>query len=412
MSKFKPTNIKGGCDSIPSEQILRNRVIDVLKKNFESYGFAPIETSSLNYLEMLTHKYERDAEIVREIYKIRDQGDRDLGLRFDLTVPFAKFIATNRNIRMPFRRYEIGKVWRNGPVKAGRLREFYQCDIDVVGITGQAVEAEIIALGIKCFLDLGITPVVKYNNRLGLVKQLSVGSYKIAEHDIDKVISIIDRIEKDSRDDIIKQLEKFMPRTNATALLDSFKNPTKHPEIVELEKELKEYGVLQYCEFSPSLARGLNYYTGTIWEVYDKAGRISSSLGGGGRYDNMVTEWVDNGLHYPSVGMAFGLEPIMVLLEKSNTKTSIVDIMIVPMVQSDIQDKLRKTGVRVLTWHGDKVGKAFEYADKENIPYVTVIGEREISGGKIKIKNMKTGEEREFNTIDISKILGYITHYE
>ena len=162
---FKPINIKGASDNSPAEQIMRNRVTGVLRRNFEAYGYLPIETASLNYLELLTYKYDGNAEIVREIYKIKDQGERDLGLRFDLTIPFAKYIAMNRNLKMPFKRYEIGKVWRNGPVKAGRVREFYQCDVDAVGISGAYIEAEMMALAIRCFLELGIEPIIRYGNR-------------------------------------------------------------------------------------------------------------------------------------------------------------------------------------------------------------------------------------------------------
>ena len=127
MTKFEPTNIKGASDFLPATQIMRNKIIDTLKTNFEAFGYLPLETALLNYYELLSYKYDDKAEILREIYKLKDQGDRDLGLRFDLTVPFCKVIAMNRNLRLPFKRYEIGKVFRNGPVKLGRTREFYRC---------------------------------------------------------------------------------------------------------------------------------------------------------------------------------------------------------------------------------------------------------------------------------------------
>jgi histidyl-tRNA synthetase len=399
--KFKPTNIKGAADTLPNEQMLRNRVVATLRRNFENYGFVPIETAVLNYKEVLSYKYDEDAEIVKEIYKIRDQGERDLGLRFDLTVPFAKFIATNRNLKMPFRRYEIGKVWRNGPVKAGRLREFYQCDIDVVGQKGVEVEAEIIALAVNCFLQLGITPLVKYGNRKVLTSLIP------QDANVDKVIAVIDRMEKITREELVTELEKLICRQDAQKLLEAITSPislrasaASEPmqEIETLAKLLDDMGVGKYCEFVPSLARGLNVYTGTVWEVVDKLGRISGSIGGDGRYDNIITDWVDNGLQFPAVGMAFGLEPIMHLLETSQNSNP-VDLLLISMAEfapaQRVANKFREREFKTLVLSGMKVQKAFEYADKTGIPKVAVIGEREIASGKIKIKDMKSGTEEE-----------------
>jgi len=399
--KFKPTNIKGAADTLPNEQMLRNRVVATLRRNFESYGFVPIETAALNYKEVLSYKYDEDAEIVKEIYKIRDQGERDLGLRFDLTVPFSKFIATNRNLKMPFRRYEIGKVWRNGPVKAGRLREFYQCDIDVVGQKGVEVEAEIIALAIKCYLELGITPLVKYGNRKVLTSLIP------QDANVDKVIAVIDRMEKITREELVTELEKLICRQDAQKLLEAITSPislrasaASEPmqEIETLAKLLDDMGVGKYCEFVPSLARGLNVYTGTVWEIVDAQGRFTGAIGAGGRYDNIITDWVDNGLQYPAVGMAFGLEPIMHLLETSEN-TNPVDLLLISMAEfasaQRVANKFREREFKTLVLSGMKVQKAFEYADKTGIPKVAVIGEREITSGKIKIKDMKSGTEEE-----------------
>jgi len=399
--KFKPTNIKGAADTLPNEQMLRNRVVATLRRNFESYGFVPIETAALNYKEVLSYKYDEDAEIVKEIYKIRDQGERDLGLRFDLTVPFAKFIATNRNLKMPFRRYEIGKVWRNGPVKAGRLREFYQCDIDVVGQKGVEVEAEIIALAVNCFLQLGITPLVKYGNRKVLTSLIPQNA------NVDKVIAVIDRMEKITREELVTELEKLISKKDSQKLLEAITSPislrasaASEPmqEIETLAKLLDDMGVGKYCEFVPSLARGLNVYTGTVWEIVDAKGRFSGAIGAGGRYDNIITDWVDNGLQYPAVGMAFGLEPIMHLLETSEN-TNTVDLLLISMAEfapaQRVANKFREREFKTLVLSGMKVQKAFEYADKTGIPKVAVIGEREITSGKIKIKDMKSGTEEE-----------------
>ena len=407
MEKFKPSNIKGAIDTLPGEQALRNRVISTLKKHFEGFGYVPIETAAVNYLETLCYKYEEGAEIVREIYKIKDQGDRDLGLRFDLTVPFAKFIATNRNLKMPFRRYEIGKVWRNGPVKAGRLREFYQCDIDVVGTTGQAIEAEMIALAVQAYLELGITPVVKYGHRK-LLYQL-IADARIENIHAEKVVGIIDKMEKVSREALLLELGKFMTHAQAETLLSSFQGPQKNQEIHNLEKKLEEFGVSKYCMFTPNLARGLNVYTGTVWEVFDKKNKVTSSLGGGGRYDNIITQWIDNGLQYPAVGMSFGLEPIMTILEAGTTHPPAIDLMIVSINADlhafEISSNLRNVGARVLTHFSMPPKKAMEYAHSENIPFVCIIGEKEINQQQVTIRNMQTGKEKTYSIHDIANIM-------
>jgi len=366
MSKFTPTNIKGAGDACPAEQIMRMRVTDILRRNFEAYGYLPIETAQINYLDLLTYKYDSNAEIVREIYKIRDQGDRDLGLRFDLTVPFAKYIAMNRNIKMPFKRYEIGKVWRNGPVKSGRAREFYQCDVDAVGISGIYIEAELMALAVKCYLEMGIEPIIRYGNR------------KLID------ANLIPQIDKMSKGDAMKLIGQVQ----------------KNDEIIQLEKALKELGIDKYCEFAPYIVRGLNVYTGTVYEVFDKAERIPSALGGGGRYDKIITDFIDNGQQYPAVGISFGLEPICAVLnEKLKTKNEkrleeLIDLMLIPLgTESFCQtyaDKLRQDGKRVLVYlGGGKVGRAFEYAAANNIRNCAVIGEDEVNGKAIVIKEIK-----------------------
>lgn len=400
MSKFEPTNIKGASDFLPATQIMRNRIIDTLKTNFETFGFLPLETALLNYYELLSYKYDANAEILHEIYKLKDQGDRDLGLRFDLTVPFCKVIAMNRNLRLPFKRYEIGKVFRNGPVKLGRTREFYQCDVDCVGISGPHIEAELVMLAVKCFKAIGIEPVVKIGNR----KMLSDIIGNNAEH----VIPILDRIGKVSHEQTLEELKKY----GAEKILDKKIEP--NDELKQLFANLDAMGLKQYYEFAPYLARGLNIYTGTVWEVYDKAKCLPSAIGGGGRYDNIIGNFIDNGQKYPAVGISFGLEPICAILSKdTGAVTNCINIMLTPMGTETFTqifaNSLRAVGLKVLVYLGGKsVGKAFEYANSEGIPFVAVIGENETSKNEINIKNMKTGEQKAFATNQPLKIKEHI----
>ena len=400
MEKFTPRNIKGAVDFMPATQIMRNRLTDILKRNFESFGYLPLETASLNYLDLLSYKYDENAEILREIYKLKDQGHRDLGLRFDLTVPFCKVIAMNRNLRMPFKRYEIGKVWRNGPVKLGRTREFYQCDVDVVGLDGAHIEAELIMLAVKCFTEMGIEPIIKIGNRKMLIEHILTCG--VDKKHVDAVVALVDGIEKNDKAEVVKELKKY----KADSVLKS--EPKPNAEVTQLFDILKQLGIEKYCKFEPFLARGLNIYTGTVFEVYDKKGRLPSALGAGGRYDEIIGNFIDDGRRYPAVGISFGLEPICAVLSAEQNATSI-DLMIIPMgtaVQSQIiAEGWRSAGARVLVnLSGKNVGKCFDYANAEKIPYVAVIGDNEINSGNINIKNMATGEQKLFAIADISAI--------
>ena len=192
---MKIENVKGGYNYLPKEQNIRNYINNILVDTFKEYGYESIETPILTYYDILSDKYDENNDLLKEIYRLKDQGNRDLGLRYDLTVPFAKLIALNKNkIKYPFKRYEIAKVFRDGPVKVGRDREFTQCDADVVGIEGQFIEAELLSLYINAFKKLGIDIIIKYNNRnlmRGLIKEAGV-----SEEQISRVITILDKMNK------------------------------------------------------------------------------------------------------------------------------------------------------------------------------------------------------------------------
>jgi len=312
---------------------------------------------------------------------------------------------------MPFKRYEIGRVFRNGPVKLGRTREFYQCDVDCVGLSGPQIEAELVLLAVKAFKEIGIEPVIKIGNRKQLTRMIeSVG---VKAQDIEKIISIVDRIGKVDLVEVINELTKF----GAQSLLQSRMEIAMEQEMAELFDILKEMDIDSYCEFSPFLARGLNIYTGTVWEIYDKAGRLSGALGAGGRYDDIIGNFIDNGQKYPAVGMSFGLEPISAILSMENksdkTVNSGVDIMVVPMgtqTQSQlIAESWRNAGLRVLvSLTGKSVGKSFEYANAEGIPFVCVIGENETKSGRATIKRMNDGNQFVVKIDSTKDIVEYI----
>lgn len=414
-------NLKGTEDFLFKDQVVRNKIIDTLKQNFEKYGYMPIETPILNYYDLLALKYEEGDEILNEIYRLSDQGNRDIGLRYDLTVPFCKVVGMQKELRLPFRRYEIGKVFRNGPVKLGRTREFYQCDVDVVGIDGRLIETEQIVMAIEIFKCLGIDINVLYNNRKfmnGLLIEAGISNPTFG------VIGILDKLDKVDRKTIYKMfndegidnsivdnifnifgksLDEYnvLYKDSSNELLKNGLN-----ELNDVTDSLKKLNYLDNITFDSYLSRGLEIYTGIVFEFRDKLKRLTGSLGAGGRYDKIITNFINDGNVYPAVGLSFGLEPIYVIL-KNEEKLSLVDYYIIPMNTEieclELASKMRDKGKRVLIeMNNRKIKKSFDYANKENIPYVIVIGENEIKENKITIKNMNEGSQE---MIDIDEFL-------
>ena len=422
---MKLMNVKGTYDYMPKDMRIRNHVLDVLRHNFEAYGYQPLETPIINYYDLLSYKYDDDAEIVNEIYRLTDQGERNLGLRYDLTVPFCKVVGLSKDLSLPFRRYEIGKVFRNGPVKSGRTREFYQCDVDVVGIDNRFIEAEQMLMAVNTYKDLGIPVTIKYNNRKlmsGLIQLAGISGDKV-----DSVIGIIDKLEKVPFDEIKEMLEGLEIDTKSIEKLfdlflhkfDEYEEYTKenelinegYQELLELNKYLQELGIYDKCNFSPSLARGLSIYTGLVFEFYDELGRISSAIGAGGRYNKIITNFMDNGMEYPAIGLSFGLEPIFVILKQEMKDEGLADIYMVPLDTNvevlKLATTLREKRFKVLIeMNKKKIGKCFEYAERENIKYVMIIGENEVNSGIYKIKDMLEKVEYSYKLDELIKYLG------
>ncbi len=423
-------NIKGSFDFLPQEQKIRNNIIDTLKKNFEKYGYLPLETPIICYYDLLAYKYDESAEILKEIYTLTDQGNRDLGLRFDLTVPFCKVIGMQKELKLPFRRYEIGKVFRNGPVKAGRSREFYQCDVDVVGIDNRLIEAEQINMAIDTYKELGINVIAVWNNRkimAGLIKEALIESDLI-----DEVILSLDKMDKEGKEGVGKELlEKGISQEKIDRLFDLFiedlyelnnKYLNSSNEILKkgLEEAMEVDSYLKYLKidsktkFWPFLARGLQIYTGIVFEFYDADKRLTCALGGGGRYDKIITDFIEDGNVYPAIGLSFGLEPIYIILRNEISKlNNMIDIYIIPMDTEKeslkLSMKLRGLGYRVLIeMNSKKIKKCFEYASKENIPYVIVLGKNEIEKNVFKVKDMNKSLEFEIDFDCPEKITEYI----
>lgn len=424
---------KGFRDFAPEEKILRDKVIFKIKNIFENYGFSPLETPTVEKLEILEAKFGagEDSDAVSEIYRFKDQGSRDLGLRYEFTFALARYMGMNIQTKLPFKRYQIGPVFRDGPIKAGRYREFYQCDVDIVGVKGIEADAEIISLLDFTFKELNLEVNIEINDRRLLEEVLDF--LKVKKEKQISVIITIDKLKKTGRDGVKKELlEKGLDEKTIDALLKILLIEGSNLEILEgIEqligntpgtvslKDLFKY--LEYYDvsyvFLPSLARGLGYYTGPIFEVFLKDEKVmSSSIAGGGRWDKMIGKYLqDENKEYPAVGVAFGLEPIMEIIKKREgmDKKTTADLFIIPIGEKIIKNaikitqEIRKQGVNTsIDLLKRNIGKNIEYADKLGIIFVGFLGENEVLENKIKIKNIKTGKE---DLVSINEIKNFFS---
>ncbi len=407
---------KGVKDTPPEEKIIQLKVVDTLRKVFELYGYAPLETPVLERFDVLASKYSGGSEILKETFKVQDQGGRDLALRYDLTVPFSRFVGMNKTLKLPFKRYQIGRVFRDGPIKLGRYREFWQCDIDVVGIRSMQADAEFIEIFQKAFAEMGLKVEVRVNNR----KILDDIMQRLKVKDKLGAILTIDKLAKVGAKGVKKELkEKGLDDNQIKLLLKLIDIKGTNKQKVKLLKG--ELGVCQGLEeieeimkytnkfnFDVSLARGLAYYTGTIYEVYLKKGNIKSSLAAGGRFDKMVGDFLNNKQDYPAVGVSFGLSVICDALKKKKMSKTNTEVYVVPIRTNctEVVSKLRDAGINTdVDYNGKGISKNLDYASKLGIPYALIIGEKEMKAKKYTLRNMDTGKEQKLPISQVIKKL-------
>lgn len=411
-------NPRGTRDYYGKEQQLRKYIRQTLETVFEQYGYEEAETPVLNYYETLAQKYAGGAEILKEVYQLSDQGGRQLALRYDLTVPFARLVGTNPQLSSFYRRYEIGKVFRDGPVKTGRLREFTQCDVDMVGVKSILAEAELMAMAVDIFGRLDLEVVISYNHRQLLENILKTTGIQADRYS--EVILSLDKLDKIGQTAVAKELnqkgfaypiiENIFTRLNQVAQ-DSREELMGSEELQELQSYLKALGIEEKTRFNPGLARGLDIYTGAVFEVFLENSSITSSIASGGRYDRIIGNFLGDGADYPAVGMSFGLDVIFqALLEQGAVGQTNIDVFIIPLdtgVEAlKLAQVLRKKQVRVLIEMKErKLKKSLDYANKNLIPYVIVLGSREVETGVISLKNMLTGAD---TTVSIQELTGSI----
>lgn len=444
---------KGTRDFLPLETERRNYIFDTIRKVFQSFGYAPIETPAMENLSTLMGKYGEEGD--RLIFKILNSGNFTGGisseeflqtspaalssricekaLRYDLTVPFARYVVMHRNeLTFPFKRYQIQPVWRADRPQKGRYREFYQCDVDVIGSNSLLNEVELIQIVDDVFKSLEITVAVKINNRKILTGIAEYIGYP------DKIVDItvaIDKLDKVGIDNVIKELESKDISAQAIELLKPLFNlgADSASKLNDLEKilqnsavglkgieelrtvfgYLEDTGVTSLVEFDPTLARGLNYYTGAIFEV--KAQNVEmGSICGGGRYDDLTGIFGMPGVS--GVGISFGADRIYDVLNQLNkfpSESSITTKVLFvnfggeeTMYCLKYASELRDSGINCEIYPDDaKMKKQFEYADRKNIPFVIIAGSEEINTGTPTLKNMKTGEQCKMTLAEIKNLL-------
>jgi len=433
MNKVEPRTLSGFMELLPEEQILFNQMKGTIERTYKKYGFLPLDTPVIELSEVLLAKAGGETE--KQIYRF-NKGDNDLSLRFDLTVPLSKYVAKNYgNLSFPFRRYQIGKVYRGERTQKGRFREFYQCDIDIIGDGELEVinDAELPSVIYEIFRGLGFEDfTICINNRKilnGLFE--SLGQNKQSA----EILRIIDKIEKIGKDSVIEELRKIEVDSQAIDKIMSFieidgttDEKLKKLEALNIQSEVFNKGleelkqVVKYVrtfgipdsnfKVDLTIARGLDYYTGTVYETFLDNYRELGSICSGGRYENLAEYYTDKRL--PGVGISIGLTRLFYKLNEMNLikaeKKSISDILIIPMVEDlevpiSVATKLRSLGINTEIYLNNKKLKAkFKYADKLKIPYVIVIGEEEIASNTVTLKNMESGEETKVSIDNLDEI--------
>ena len=420
MSKMKPRTLSGFMELLPHRQAQMNWMMDILRQSYELYGFTGLDTPVIEAAEVLLAKGGGDTE--KQIYRFQ-KGDSDLALRFDLTVPLAKYVALHYNdLAFPFRRYQIGKVYRGERPQRGRFREFYQADIDIIGDGKLDIlcEAEIPSVIYRTFTALGLEDFqIRLNNRKvlsGLFDLLGLGD-KATD-----VMRTIDKLEKIGKEKVLEVLtgEFAVAEDAASKLLEVLESAdpmealeklkgqnelldTGIQELSQVVRHMGDFGVPEtHFKVDLTIARGLDYYTGTVYETQMTRHPEIGSICSGGRYDNLAEYYTDKKL--PGVGISIGLTRLFYVLEEQGLLndellTAPADVLILPMTEDlspaiSLATQLRQANIRTQLYTEQKKFKAkMSYADKLKVPFVLFLGEDEVNAAAVSIKNMRTGEQ-------------------
>ncbi len=407
----KPQNLQGFRDFLPDQARSRQRIIDTAKLVYERYGFAPLDTPALEYASLLMGKYGEDEKL---IYHFKDHGDREVALRYDLTVPLARVMATHRDLPLPFKRYQIAPVWRADSPQAGRYREFVQCDVDTIGSASPLADAEIVLMMMDVLDALKITQYQVRLNHRGVMNAV-LRHLDIPTKDVPAVMRQIDKLEKAGRkaiehnlasviaDHQIKQLFELLTWKDPSTLIQHLESTLdKDGEGLAAVANLKEILALlegrgSHYRFDLSIVRGLDYYTGLIYEVTLEDVELGS-VAAGGRYDSLMSNLA--GLDMPAVGISLGVDRLMAALASKTPSPPPLLFMTVfaglekPAFQ--MAEQLRRAGLPVsLALNSTKLGKQFQHANTIHASHVLLYGDEEISKGILVVRDMETGKQVE-----------------
>lgn len=418
-----PETLRGTRDFLPADMAKREYVLGIIKSVFVRFGYDSIETPAIEYAKTILGKYGDEGS--KQTYTFEDNGGRKIALRFDQTVPFARVVAANyQNLPMPFKRYQIQPVWRADRPAKGRFREFYQCDIDIIGTTNLLAEGEVMQVMYQVFKSLGFSNfVIKFNSRR-LINSI-LDSLNIAKQDQTAVVRILDKLEKIGAQEILKEWSGIINEKTAQELLKivDIKGPNadklkalKNYQTDEIEELIKICGYSKIHEdnlkFDPTLARGLDYYTGVTFEVVLPDIEMGS-LCGGGRYDDLCGLFTEAKLS--GVGVAFGFDRIILGMEEMkmfkdislNSKVLVTYFDENTLQNSiEIANELQNAGINTeIYFQPDKIGKQIKYADKKSIPFIVLCGPDESAKGEVKVKMMDIGKEK---TIPRNQVVSYL----
>jgi len=423
MNKIEPTILKGTREYLPKEMAKRNLVMSNIRQIFERFGYDSIETPIINPAETILGKYGEEGD--KLTYSFKDNGDRNIALPYDLTVPFARLVAANwSKLPIPFKRYQIQRVWRADKPQKGRQREFYQCDIDIIGTKSLICEAEVTKVITTLFSELGFSQfVIKLNSRRLLNSILN----KFGIEDATSAIRIIDKLAKIGKEATVEMLIEIgveKAEELMVLLMPENNNEETFKKLADFDtSELKEF--FDLCEdmkvplnrlqFDPSLARGLDYYTGISFEVYSDEAPFGA-LCAGGRYDDLCSMFCDQ--DFSGVGVAFGFARIMLGLEAMGKLDDVKlssEVLVTIFDEAGVSDSLSiysdltDSGINSeVYFEPSKLVKQFKYANKKDIPFVVIIGPEEKAKGEVTIKNMNTGKQK---TIPKTQLCSYFNNY-
>ncbi|MBN1681942.1 histidine--tRNA ligase [Candidatus Bathyarchaeota archaeon] len=416
---FQPP--RGTRDFLPEEMFKRNWAIDKIRKVYEIYGFEPLGTPAFESWELF--KIKSGEDVINQIYYFKDKADRELGLRFEWTASLARVISSHRELTMPFKRYAIGPVWRYENPSEKRYREFWQCDADTIGVSDPIADAEILAAAVSCLKELSFEDfIIKLNDRR--ILEFLIEQAGFPQNNLLEIIRTIDKLDKIGIESVTTELLKYYDNIESIVDLLNLLSLKGKPEkilvtlknaISKNEKGLKGYNSLEkiyeyskifdidsYLTIDLSLARGLDYYTGPVFEIFAKEYQEYGSIAGGGRYDEIIGLF--GGDPTPATGIALGFERIISILDLKGIFNDIklgTDVLVIS-INENVQDyaieilqDIRKNGISsIIDLLSRNIRKQLEYASKKNVQKVIIIGEKEIKEKTVTVRDMITGKQK------------------